>query len=167
MKFRSTLTMLLATASIGLTGPALAQTETETQTSMEVPEIAAEDVSSGQIVSFVNAMIALERIRAEYQPKIQALESEEERKALAAEADEAAKAAVTKVKGISPEEYIAIGRAANEDKELADKITTRIVEMRQKQQKRQTLQQPSVQQDGETAAEGEAETGTDGETATE
>lgn len=156
MKFRSTLTMLLATASIGLTGPALAQSET--QTSMEVPEIAADDVTSGQIVSFVNAMIALERIRAEYQPKIQSTEDTDERQKLAAEADEAAKAAVTKTKGITPEEYIAIGRAANQDKELADKITTRIVEMRQKQQKRQTLQQPSVQQDGESTSEGETAT---------
>ena len=58
MKFRSTLTMVIATASIALTGPALAQQ----QASMEVPEIAAEDVTSGQIASFVNAMIALERI---------------------------------------------------------------------------------------------------------
>lgn len=155
MKFRSTLTMVIATASIALTGPALAQQ----QASMEVPEIAAEDVTSGQIASFVNAMIALERIRAEYQPQIQATEDTEERQKLAAEADEAAKAAVTETKGISPEEYIAIGRAANENKELADKITTRIVELRQKQQKRQRLQQPGVQEDGEST--------TDGETATE
>ena len=80
MKFRSTLTMVIATASIALTGPALAQQ----QASMEVPEIAAEDVTSGQIASFVNAMIALERIRAEYQPQIQATEDTEERQKLAA-----------------------------------------------------------------------------------
>ena len=178
MKFGSTLTMVIAAASIGLSGPALAQDQTEgeaqdqtqsqatdqaTDPSMpDVPEIAPEDVTQGQITSFVNAMIALERIRAEYLPQIQAAETDDERQALAAEADEAAKAAVTKTKGITPGEYLAIGRAAQGNQELGEKITTRIAELREKQQqKRKPLQQPG-------ASESESENGsTEGETVTE
>ncbi|MDM8168693.1 DUF4168 domain-containing protein [Roseovarius sp.] len=170
MKFGSTLTMVIAAASIGLSGPALAQDQSQEETQdqaqsqatdqatdaavPEVPEIAAEDVTQGQIASFVNAMIALERIRAEYLPQIQAAETDDERQALAAEADEAAKAAVTKTKGITPGEYLAIGRAAQGNQELGEKINTRIVELREKQQqKRKPLQQPNSSEDGSSEGE--------------
>ena len=175
MKFASTLTMVIAAASIGLSGPALAQDQTEgeaqdqtqsqatdqaTDPSMpDVPQIAPEDVTQGQITSFVNAMIALERIRAEYLPQIQAAETDDERQALAAEADEAAKAAVTKTKGITPGEYLAIGRAAQGNQELGEKITTRIAELREKQQqKRKPLQQPSASEGEDGSTEGETVT---------
>ena len=173
MKFGSTLTMVIAAASIGLSGPALAQDQSQEETQdqaqsqatdqatdaavPEVPEIAAEDVTQGQIASFVNAMIALERIRAEYLPQIQAAETDDERQALAAEADEAAKAAVTKTKGITPGEYLAIGRAAQGNQELGEKINTRIVELREKQQqKRKPLQQSGTGQN--SSSEGETVT---------
>ena len=92
MKFASTLTMVIAAAGIGLSGPALAQDQAQDETTdqattgqatdqaqPDMPEIAAEDVTQGQIASFVNAMIALERIRAEYLPQIQAAETDDER----------------------------------------------------------------------------------------
>ncbi|MEQ8291002.1 MAG: DUF4168 domain-containing protein [Roseovarius sp.] len=180
MKFGSTLTMVIAAASIGLSGPALAQDQSQDEAQdqaqsqatdqstgqatepaanpaePEIPEIAAEDVTQGQIASFVNAMIALERIRAEYLPQIQAAETDDERQALAAEADEAAKAAVTKTKGITPGEYLAIGRAAQGNQELGEKINTRIVELREKQQKRKPLQQSGTGQN--SSSEGETVT---------
>ena len=65
MKFGSTLTMVIAAASIGLSGPALAQDQSQEETQdqaqsqatdqatdaavPEVPEIAAEDVTQGQL----------------------------------------------------------------------------------------------------------------------
>ncbi|MEQ8896503.1 MAG: DUF4168 domain-containing protein [Roseovarius sp.] len=171
MKFASTLTMVIAAAGIGLSGPALAQDQAQDETTdqattgqatdqaqPDMPEIAAEDVTQGQIASFVNAMIALERIRAEYLPQIQAAETDDERQALASEADDAAKAAVTKTKGITPGEYLAIGRAAQGNQELGEKINTRIAELRQKQQKRKPLQQQGANQSEDSSSEGETVT---------
>ncbi|KZY34405.1 hypothetical protein A3731_19155 [Roseovarius sp. HI0049] len=170
MKFASTLTMVIAAAGIGLSGPALAQDQAQddaqdqaqsqaTDTMQpDIPEIAAEDVTQGQIASFVNAMIALERIRAEYLPQIQAAETDDERQELAAEADQAAKAAVTRTKGITPGEYLAIGRAAQGNQELGEKINTRIAELRQKQQKRKPLQQQGTNQSQDGSSEGETVT---------
>ena len=82
MTLKSTFAMVLTAASIAFAAPATAQSD------LDVPDIAAEDVTTGQIVSFVNAMIALERVRAEYQPKMEAAETEDERKALAEAARE-------------------------------------------------------------------------------
>lgn len=149
MTIKTTIATMLTAAAVALGAPALAQDDPA------VPEIAAEDVSTGQVVSFVNAMIALERIRRDYQPRMEAAETEEERKALAEEADVAAKAAIDKVVGISPGEYLAIGRAAQQNEDLANRINARIAQLRQNQQKRITPDQPDALKDGaeEPAAE--------------
>lgn len=161
MKFGSTLTMAIAAAGIGLSAPVLAQEQSQDSTQEQaqgqtmdqaqpdIPEIAAEDVTQGQITSFVNAMIALEEIRAEYLPQIQAAEDQEERVALAAEADDAAKTAVDEVTGITPNEYLAIGRAAQGNEELGQKITARFAELRETQQQDRTPLQQPAQNEGE------------------
>ncbi len=133
-----TLAILMLTAtSVAFAPPVLAQDATE------VPAVAPEDVSAGQVVSFVNAMIAIERVRREYMPQIEAAETEEARNALVEEADAAAMAAVDKVTGISPAEYLAIGQAAQGSEELTQRITTRFAELRKKQKGRQPMQQPA------------------------
>ena len=133
MTIRSTIAMIMAAASIAVAAPAQAQE------GIDVPDIAAEDVSVGQIVSFVNAMIALERVRAEYQPKLEAAETEDERKALAAEADQVGMQAVDDVVGITPGEYIAIIQASQENEELAGRITARLAELQEKQKGKPVL----------------------------
>ena len=115
------------TAAIAVTGPVMAQ---ETP---EVPEIGAEEVTTGQIVSFVNALIAVERVRIDYTTRINEAESDADRTALVAEADKVAMEAVDRVVGITPGEYIAIGRAAQGSQELTDKINARFAELREKQ----------------------------------
>ena len=52
-------------------------------------------------------------------------------------------AAVDEVAGISPAEYLAIGQAARGSEELTQRITTRFVELREKQKGRQPMQQPA------------------------
>ncbi|MEM7731525.1 MAG: DUF4168 domain-containing protein [Pseudomonadota bacterium] len=99
----------------------------------DLPDIKAEDVSVGQVVSFVNAMIAAEKIRQEYLGKIELAETEEEMKALVAEADQKGIAEVERVRGITPAEYMAISLAAQEDEELMDRITRRLDLMKQSQ----------------------------------
>lgn len=133
MPARLSAAIVLIAAGMALALPAQAE---ETAAA---PRIAAEDVSTGQIVSFVNAMIALERVRREFQPKLETAETDAERAALSQEADAAAKAAVKKVVGITPEEYLAIGHAAEGNAELAARIEARIAELVQNQSKRRSL----------------------------
>jgi hypothetical protein len=99
----------------------------------DIPDIKAEDVSVGQVVSFVNAMIAVERVRKDYLTRIEAAESEDEINTLVADADVAAMAEVDRVAGITPGEYIAITRAAQNNEELTARINARIDAMRQSQ----------------------------------
>lgn len=118
----------LLALSLGLAAPGQAQ-----DVPTELPEIKAEDVSVGQVVSFVNAMIAAERVRQEYIVKIEAAETEDEIAALVAEADQMGMAEVERVRGISPAEYMAIALAARDNEELSSRIERRLDLMKQSQ----------------------------------
>lgn len=120
-------TAVVAALQLGAVAPAVAQEMPE------VPDINPEDVSVGQVVSYVNARIAVERVRVAYTDKIEAAETEDQIKELIAEADMAAMAAVDKVTGISPGEYLAISIAAQDDAELLERINERISTLRTKQ----------------------------------
>lgn len=100
------------------------------QEAQNVPEIAAEDVTGEQLDSFVDAMVAIDSVRQEYMPQIEAAEGQDERQSLAQEADKAARAAVDDTAGITAQEYLAIGQAAQEDQDLATRINERFAEMR-------------------------------------
>ena len=121
------ITAVVAALHLGAVAPAVAQEMPE------VPDINPEDVSVGQVVSYVNARIAVERVRVAYTDKIEAAETEDQIKELIAEADMAAMAAVDKVTGISPGEYLAISIAAQDDAELLERINERISTLRTKQ----------------------------------
>ena len=79
-----------------------------------------------------DAMIATERVKAEFTPKIENAETEAERTELAQEADVAAIAAVDATVGITASEYLGIIRAAQEDEDLAGRINARIKELSEK-----------------------------------
>ncbi|WP_111732267.1 DUF4168 domain-containing protein [Roseovarius amoyensis] len=127
MNYRTILAMLLTAAGTALAVPAAAQD------APEGPQIAAEDVTTGQVVSFVNAMISVDRIRREYVPMIEAAETDDARQELISEADEKSIALVEQTPGISPAEYIAIIAAATEDEDLMQRINDRLAELRAKQ----------------------------------
>ncbi|MEM6587426.1 MAG: DUF4168 domain-containing protein [Pseudomonadota bacterium] len=114
--------------SLGISAPLQAQ-----EALTDLPDIKAEDVSVGQVVSFVNAMIAAEKVRQEYLAKIELAETEDEIQALVAEADQMGIAEVERVRGISPAEYMAISLAAQEDEELMARITRRLEQMKRSQ----------------------------------
>ncbi|MEO0372891.1 MAG: DUF4168 domain-containing protein [Pseudomonadota bacterium] len=99
----------------------------------DLPEINAEDVTVGQVVSFVNAMIATEKVKQEFLAKIEIAESEEEIQALVAEADQRGMAEVDRVRGITPAEYMAISLAARDSEELTQRIARRFELMKQAQ----------------------------------
>lgn len=118
----------LTAIALSLTTPVMAQ-----EMPTDLPEINAEDVSVGQIVSFVNAMIAAERVRKEYLAKIDLAETEEEIDALLAEADQKGIAEVERVPGISPAEYMAIAIAAKDNEDLSSRIERRFNQLAQSQ----------------------------------
>ena len=119
----------LTAISLSMAAPLVAQ-----QVPTDLPEIKAEDVTVGQVVSFVNAMIAAERVRQEYLGKIEAAETEDEINALVAEADQKGMAEVERVPGISPAEYMAIAIAAKDNEELSDRIQERLTELTKAQE---------------------------------
>lgn len=137
-------TVAVIAASVGLALPLSAQ-----EAPTDLPEINAEEVSVGQVVSFVNAMIAAERVKQEYIAKIDAAESQEEIEALVAEADQKGIAEVERVRGISPAEYMAISLAAQENEELAGRIRQRL-ELMQESQALTVTNEPAERPEGVT-----------------
>lgn len=105
---------------IGLTGlsvPALSHAQEATA------PLTAEAVTDAQVNGFVRAAIGLEGLRQEYTLKIAEAETEDQRAELVAKADELAKKIVTRVEGISPDEYLLIGQLVQTDTGLQERIT--------------------------------------------
>jgi len=127
------------TAALALATPLAAQeTEApqqgETQQSeapaqqSEAPQITAESLSEEQLDAFVEALVAIEAVRADYLPRIQQQESEAEQKAVIEEANVAAIEAVEGVDNMTPEQYMAIGKVAQQDEELNARILAKLEE---------------------------------------
>jgi hypothetical protein len=96
----------------------------------EITAVNPDDVTEGQLVSFVNAFVALERMRGQFVERIEAAETQEEREALVKQADEAAIKVVDDMTGITPDEYISIVKALPESEELRTRVSKRIEEIR-------------------------------------
>lgn len=119
MTFKTTFASALTAVSLALAAPLAAQ---ETQ----APEIAAEDVTDDQVNAFVDALVAVEEVRNDYVPKIEAQESEADQTAMIEEANTAALEAVEAAEDISPDEYMAIIETARADEELNERIMARL-----------------------------------------
>lgn len=78
---------------------------------------------------FVTAAMEVSAVREEYTAQLQAAESEEDAQALVDDANTAMLAAVEEVDGMDVDTYVAIGEAAQQDEQLAARITE-IVEQR-------------------------------------
>ncbi|GAW35380.1 hypothetical protein RA2_02442 [Roseovarius sp. A-2] len=127
MTFKTKLATLLGAAALAFTTPLAAQQAQST----DVPEIAAEDVSDTQVEAFVEAILAVEQVRDEYTPQIEAAADEAAQKDLVEEANEAAFSAVGEVENMDIDSYIAIANAAGEDETLNQRIIARITELRE------------------------------------
>mgnify|MGYP005845545595 CR=1 FL=1 len=127
MTFMTKLATLLGTAALAFTTPLAAQQAQTTQP----PAIAAEDVTDTQVDAFVEAILAIEEVRKEYTPQIEAIEDEAAQKELVEEANEAAFSAVGEVENIDIDSYIAIANAAGESETLNQRIIARITELRE------------------------------------
>lgn len=92
----------------------------------------AEAVTDEQVDAFVKTAIALEQLRKQYTQKIANAESEEEQAKLKDEADEVAIQLVERVRGISPDEYLVIGKFSQESVELSTRIAAQLDVMRER-----------------------------------
>ena len=96
----------------------------------EPAAITAETLNDAKLDAFVEALIAIEAVRADYLPRIQEETDEAGQKALIEEANTAAVDAVADVENMSPEDYVAIGQAARQDEDLNARIMARIEAVR-------------------------------------
>jgi hypothetical protein len=97
---------------------------------MDATAVTADTVNDAKIDAFVEALIAIETVRADYLPKIQEQADEAAQKALIEEANTAAIEAVSDVENMSPEDYVAIGQAARQDEDLNARIMARLEAVR-------------------------------------
>ena len=116
MKPLMTAVTLAIAAGLGLAVPqaALAQSEGQQQQ--------AADYSDATLTSFVAAQEKIRTIMDDYAPKMQAAESEADRKELEKTVNDEIVAAVKATDGITLDRYVEIARAAREDKALYDRI---------------------------------------------
>ncbi|WP_167853548.1 DUF4168 domain-containing protein [Roseovarius aestuariivivens] len=145
MTFKPMLTAaLISTTAIAT--PLVAQEATETpapKTLSEIqptPGLTADQVTDTQVSAFVDALIAIERVRVTYMPKIEATTDGEARSALIDQANAAVVEAVDSVENMSISDYIAIDKAAQADGDLNDRIMAQIAELRDDSENETTTQ---------------------------
>ncbi|MEI4231387.1 DUF4168 domain-containing protein [Roseovarius sp. D22-M7] len=124
MTFKTTLAAILGAAALAFAAPVMAQEGQPAQ-------IAAEDVTDAQVEAFVDAILAVEEVRDEYGPTIEAAEDEAAQQKLVQEANEAAFAAVDEVENMDVDTYVAIANAASENEDLNERVIARLTEMRE------------------------------------
>jgi hypothetical protein len=113
--------------------PAIAQeTATDEQMQQET-QMEQAQFSEDKLDSFLDAALEVQTLTESYTPRVQAAENEAEQKALVEEANTAIRGAVEDVEGITIEEYIEIGEAAQADPALAQRITAMAQERVQEQ----------------------------------
>lgn len=111
--------LFAAVLSLGLAGPALAaEAESETGMDSEQQNI---DVSEEQLEQFAAAYGDIQEVRAEYVPKLQEAEGEEEQAKLQEEGQQEMVEAIES-NGMDVAEYQEIGQALNSDEELQNRL---------------------------------------------
>lgn len=123
MTFRKKIAPVMIAVAAALASPLAAQDVTPS-------EITASTVTDAQVDAFVEALIAVEAVRADYLPQIQEQADEAGQKALIEEANTAAIEAVGDVENMTPEDYVAIGQAAQQSEDLNARIMARLEAVR-------------------------------------
>lgn len=93
-------------------------------------DIDVSTLSDAKVNAFVEALIAVEAVRADYLPQIQEQSDEAKQKELIEEANTEALDAVGEVENISAGDYMAIGKAAQSNEDLNARIMARLESVR-------------------------------------
>lgn len=126
MPFRTLPTLLTAfgLATATMTTPLLAQSAApQAAPSQATPQ--ASDVSEGEIQSFARAVIAVERLKAQHRPDLEAAADPDRKDAIRTQAMTQMVQAV-KAEGLSVERYNGIYTAQRADPELAQRVEEQI-----------------------------------------
>ncbi|MCX2723275.1 DUF4168 domain-containing protein [Roseibium salinum] len=114
----------LVAAVTGVVAPATAQ---------EQPgQMQSQEFSREKLQAFVAAFLELDRVRQDFDAKIQAAITPGEQSDLRAEARQEMLTAIESTDGISVEEYEAIASQARQDPILAERIETSITSLKEK-----------------------------------
>lgn len=122
-----TLTAALAAAgmSFAAASPALAQAgagaQGQAQGQMQVEPIDNSELTDAQVEAFIEAATSIQAVIAEYQPQLQAAESQEDAVALQQEAQGQLVIAVEEA-GLTASQYQRIAAAAQTDEEVAARL---------------------------------------------
>jgi hypothetical protein len=122
MTFTSKLNRTATAIALGLAlgmSPAMYATAQETGTTA-APAPSYDDAT---LESFVTAAMEVSAVREDYTAQLQTATSEEAAQALVEDANDAMLAAVDAVEGMDVDTYVAIGEAAQQDEQLAARIT--------------------------------------------
>lgn len=90
------------------------------------PTMEAGDVTDAKVSAFVEALVAVDTVRKDYAPKIEAEQSEEAKQELVNEANAAIVEAVDTTEGMTVDEYTSIVELAQADQALNQKIMDEI-----------------------------------------
>lgn len=136
MTFKTNLAAIFGAAALAFAAPLMAQDDQSAQNEQAAQEgqpmeMVAEDVTDEQVNAFVDAILAVEEVRDEYGPTIQAAEDEAAQQKLVQEANEAAFSAVDDVENMDVDTYVAIANAAGESEELNQRVVARLSEVRE------------------------------------
>lgn len=127
LKRATTAAAALGLAFVPLT-PALAQDATEEDQMQPEMQMQQAEFTEDKLESFVDAAIEVQALTETYVPRVQAAETEAEQQTIAEEANAEIRGAIEDAEGITLEEYVAIGEAAQGDPALAQRITAMVEE---------------------------------------
>lgn len=114
MKLRNRIAPALAAAMLAMAAPIGSAALAE-----QAPAMTIDD---NQLAAFVSALQAVDTLEQQYSATLAEAESEAEREAVIAEANEEMANAIEDTPGISLDEYVAILQQAQSDPELTDRI---------------------------------------------
>lgn len=128
MTWTNSLTRTATAVALGLT---LAAAPGMAVVAQEADSIApAPSYDDATLESFVTAAMEVSAVRADFTERLQAAATEEDAQALVEDANTAMLDAVESVDGMDVDTYVAIGEAAQQDTQLAARITELVEERR-------------------------------------
>lgn len=113
---------------IGSVAPAVATAETESAPMILAQAADAASFDDEKIKAFVTANAAVQDVRTTYMDRLATIENEDERVAVAQQANESMVKAVDETPDISVEEYTAIISAAEADPAFAERLNEAIAD---------------------------------------
>ncbi|WP_273248376.1 DUF4168 domain-containing protein [Sediminimonas qiaohouensis] len=127
MTIKTTLAATATAVALAFAGPVAVMAQDEDQaTDKAAKQMEASDVTDAKVSAFVDALVAVDAVRKDFAPKIEAEQDEEAKQELVNEANAAIVEAVDTTEGMTVDEYTSIVELAQADQALNQKIMDEI-----------------------------------------